>query len=84
MRSLGACIKGLGRMTGPAKRCMLACVLLGVVRIAASLSFVWVCKELVDIVTGVSERGLYGCMAIMLGIMVRMAWGRTTRAIERQ
>lgn len=57
-------------MTGPAKRWMWTCVFLGVVRIAASLSFVWVCKELVDIVTGVSERGLYGCMAIMLGIMV--------------
>ena len=57
-------------MTGPAKRWMWACVFLGVVRIAASLSFVWVCKELVDIVTGVSERRLYGCMAIMLGIMV--------------
>ena len=57
-------------MTGPAKRWLWACVFLGVVRIAASLSFVWVCKELVDIVTGVSERGLYGCMAIMLGIMV--------------
>lgn len=57
-------------MTGPAKRWMWTCVFLGVVRIAASLSFVWVCKELVDIVTGVSERGLYCCMAIMLGIMV--------------
>ena len=43
-------------MTGPAKRWMWACVFLGVVRIAASLSFVWVCKELVDIVT--AEAGI--------------------------
>lgn len=48
---------------------MLACVLLGIVRIAASLSFVWVCKEIVDVVTGVSSVSLSGRIALMVSIM---------------
>lgn len=56
-------------MSGPARRWMLFCILLGLVRIAASLSFVWVCKELVDIATGVSPALLSGRIALMAGIM---------------
>ncbi len=48
---------------------MLVSILLGFVRIAASLSFVWVCKELVDIVTGLSEAELSGRIIIMVCIM---------------
>ena len=39
---------------------MLIRVLLGIIRIAASLSFVWICKEVVDVVTGASEAALTG------------------------
>ncbi len=56
-------------MSGPARTWMLLCVLLGIVRIAASLSFVWVCKELVDVATGVSSAQLSGRIALMAGIM---------------
>ena len=56
-------------MSGPARRWMLVSVLLGLVRIAASLSFVWVCKELVDIVTGASEAELSGRIIIMVCVM---------------
>ncbi len=56
-------------MAGPAWKWMWLCFLLGLVRIAASLSFVWVCKELVDIVTGVSEAELSGRIVIMVCVM---------------
>lgn len=69
MKSLGSCLKGLVRMSVPARRWMLACVLLGIVRIAASLSFVWVCKEIVDVVTGVSSVSLSGRIVLMVSIM---------------
>lgn len=69
MKSLGSCLKGLVKMSVPARRWMLACVLLGIVRIAASLSFVWVCKEIVDVVTGVSSVSLSGRIALMVSIM---------------
>lgn len=48
---------------------MLIRVLLGIIRIAASLSFVWICKEIVDVVTGASEAALTGRIALMMGIM---------------
>lgn len=69
MKSLGSCLKGLVRMSVPARRWMIACVLLGIVRIAASLSFVWVCKEIVDVVTGVSSVSLSGRIVLMVSIM---------------
>jgi len=45
-------------------------VLIGLVRIAASLGFVWVCKRLVDIATGVSDAPLGLHIAILAGIML--------------
>ena len=57
-------------MSGPAKRWMLVSVLLGFVRIAASLSFVWVCKELVDIATGTSDAPITGRIVLMACIML--------------
>lgn len=56
-------------MSGPARKWAAACILLGLVRIAASLSFVWVCKELVDVATGVSPAPLQGRIALMALIM---------------
>lgn len=44
--------------------------LIGVVRIAASMSFVWVCKALVDIATGESDAPLGLYVGIMAGIML--------------
>lgn len=69
MRSLRSCIKGLYKLSGPSRKWVCLCVLLGVVRIAASLSFVWVCKELVDIVTGTSATSLSLGITLMIAIM---------------
>lgn len=69
MQSLRNCLRGLRGMSGPSRSWALACSLLGLVRIAASLSFVWVCKELVDVATGASTAPLAGRIAMMACIM---------------
>ena len=69
MQSLRSCLRGLRGMSGPSRSWALACSLLGLVRIAASLSFVWVCKELVDVATGASTAPLAGRIAMMACIM---------------
>ncbi len=69
MKSLGSCLRGLVSFAGPAKKWMLSGILVGVVRIAASLVFVWVCKKLVDIASGASSADLVGNIALMLGTM---------------
>lgn len=63
-------MKGLWLLTRPNMgRITVRCVL-GMVRIAASLTFVWVCKSLVDIVTGQSDLQLWSHVAIMLSVML--------------
>ena len=63
-------MKGLWLLTRPnVGRIAVRCAL-GIVRIAASLTFVWVCKSLVDIVTGQSDLQLWSRVAIMLGVML--------------
>ena len=69
MQSLRGCLNGLRGMSVPARKWMLFCILLGLVRIAASLSFVWVCKGLVDVATGISEAPLGGMIVLMACIM---------------
>lgn len=69
MQSLRSCLRGLRGMSGPSRSWALACSLMGLVRIAASLSFVWVCKELVDVATGASTAQLAGRIAMMACIM---------------
>ena len=57
-------------MARPARGRNLLSVLIGVVRIAASLGFVWVCKRLVDIATGVLDASLPLHIGILLGVMM--------------
>lgn len=45
-------------------------VLIGLVRIGASLMFVWVCKKLVDIASGVLVRPVGPFVALLAGIML--------------
>lgn len=47
----------------------ISCII-GIVRIAASMAFVWVCKALIDIATGVSDAPLGLYVGIMAGIML--------------
>ena len=70
MKDFRTCMKGLAAMGRPLRGRILVSCIIGVVRIAASMGFVWVCKALVDIATGDSNApiGLY--VGIMVGIMV--------------
>ena len=63
-------LHGLASMARPAWGRGLFSVCIGLVRIAASLSFVWICKRLVDIATGDMEAPLGVHIGIMLGIML--------------
>ena len=57
-------------MARPVRGRMLLSVLIGIVRIAASLTFVWICKRLVDIATGDLDAPLGLHIGILLGIML--------------
>lgn len=63
-------MKGLAAFIRPLRWKLLVSVLIGLVRIAASLGFVWICKHLVDIATGVVDAPFGPSVAIMAGIMV--------------
>lgn len=49
---------------------VLVSILIGLVRIAASLGFVWICKTLVDIATGTVQKDMALHVCIMVGIML--------------
>ena len=70
MKDFRTCLKGLAAMGRPLRGRILVSWIIGVVRIAASMAFVWVCKALVDIATGelFAPLGLY--VGIMVGIML--------------
>ena len=70
MKDFKTCMKGLWRMSKPVLGRDLVTVLIGCVRIAASLSFVWICKRLVDIATGVVDADLKTYAFIMGGIII--------------
>ena len=70
MKSLGYCIKNLISFSRSARRWGLAYILLGIIRTLLSLTFVWVCKELVDIATGESQEPLGQWTAFMIACIV--------------
>ena len=61
-------------MARPVRGRMLLSVLIGLVRIAASLAFVWICKRLVDIATGVLDAPLPLHIGILLGVVISSTW----------
>lgn len=63
-------MKGFGALLRPLEGKIAVSCLIGLVRISASMAFVWICKALVDIATGQSERQLSTFIWIMLGIML--------------
>ena len=63
-------LRGLRPMARPVRGRNLLSVLIGVVRIAASLGFVWICKRLVDIATGALDAPLPLHIGILLGVMM--------------
>ena len=70
MKSLGYCIRNLINFSRSARRWGLAYILLGIIRTLLSLTFVWVCKELVDIATGESKEPLGQWTAFMIACIV--------------
>ena len=70
MKSLGYCIKNLISFSRSARRWGLAYILLGIIRTLLSLTFVWVCKELVDIATGESQEPLGQWTAFLIACIV--------------
>ena len=70
MKDFKTCMKGLWTMFRPVRGKTLVSVLLGTVRIAASLGFVMVSKTLVDIVTKVVDKPLWTYVALLAGILL--------------
>ena len=69
MKKLGACIRALWGMSAPVRWRMAVSVVIGLVRIAASLGFVWASKYLVDIATGVKPDPIGPAIGIFLGVL---------------
>lgn len=70
MRSFRACARALWAMSHPVRWRMGVGVLAGLVRIAASLSFVWISKHLVDIATGAQDAPLGPAIGLFAGILL--------------
>ena len=84
MKSLGYCIKNLFSFSRSARRWGLAYILLGIIRTLLSLTFVWVCKELVDIATGESQEPLGQWTAFMIACIVLQICCRITSSYCEQ
>ena len=70
MKNLGYCLRSLWTLSEKSRFWMLLTALLGVVRVACSLLFVWVCKALVDIVTLESSDSLAIHVGILAAVML--------------
>ena len=70
MKAFRECFRGLMRTMRPHRFRILISGLIGLVAIAASLSFVWVSKKVVDIATGDAPGDLMTFVTLMLGIML--------------
>ncbi|MBR1576368.1 MAG: ABC transporter ATP-binding protein [Bacteroidales bacterium] len=62
-------MKGLGAMVRPLSGRIIVTVLIGLVRIGASLLFVWICKKLIDIASGVDAVPIGPYVWTMIGVM---------------
>ena len=69
MKSLKVCLKGLSQMIRPLVGRLFISVSIGLVRIASSLAFVWICKRLVDIAAGVVDAPMNEAIWTMAAIM---------------
>ena len=59
MKSLRPSLKALRKVARPFWGRVLVSILIGLLRIAASMTFVWISKALVDVATGTSEGSLW-------------------------
>lgn len=70
MKKVSECVASVWRMSSPVRWRLAVSVAAGIVRIAASLSFVWASKHLVDIATGQSASPIREGIAIFAGILL--------------
>jgi len=69
MKNFKSCLRGLAAIVRPLGWKLSLSVLLGCVRIAASMAFVWISKRLVDIVTGQVQEGAVSDLDTAVGVM---------------
>ncbi len=91
MMPLRDCLRVLRRLFRPVRGRVLVSILIGLVRIAASLAFVWISKSLVDIATGVSDAPLGTHVALLAGILtlqiatnVASSWWENVNVVKTQ
>lgn len=70
MKDFRSCIKGIWAFSKPVRGRTAVTVLLGLLRVALSLYFVWISKALVDIVTGHLDKELNLYVGIMISIVL--------------
>ena len=76
MLDFRSCLRSLRKIVRPSRFRIAVSVTIGAVRVAASLCFVAVCKELVDIATGCSDGALVPHIWLMVAVMaVQLASG---------
>ena len=85
------CMRVLRRMVRPVRGRLLVSILIGLVRIVASLAFVWISKTLVDIATGVLDAPLGTHVVIMVVILlvqilsnVAASWWESVTVVKAQ
>ncbi len=69
MKSFGNCMTSLRELIRPVRARLLVNVLIGLVRVAASVTFVWLSKIIVDIATGLVNKPLAPYAVAMVVIM---------------
>ena len=70
MRNFKSCIKTLFDFSRVSRGRMLVCVFIGLIGVSASLTYVAVCKSLVDIATGAIDKPIMPYVLAMIGIML--------------
>lgn len=91
MKKFWPCMKALWAMSAPVRWRMAVSVVIGLVRITASLAFVWASKYLVDIATGVKGDPLadgiiiFLCvLALQLGCIILASWWDSYNLVKAQ
>ena len=69
MKSLAECSRTVWSFSRPVRWRVVLTMLVGILRIAVSLGFVWASKHLVDIATGISQDPLRTGIGLFLGIL---------------
>ena len=90
-KSFRVCMAAMWRMSKPVRWRMAVSVLIGLVRIAASLGFVWASKQLVDIATHQSTLplktgiGLFaGILLLQIGAFLLSSWWESYTLVKTQ